>query len=54
MWYQQTLILQAQKRGFHLVTEEITDQLNHLAEINTGLLILIFQHPSASLPLNEN
>ena len=54
MWYQQTLILKAQKRGFHLVTEEITDQLEHLAEINTGLLHLMLQHTSASLTLNEN
>ncbi|QWA10915.1 secondary thiamine-phosphate synthase enzyme YjbQ [Sodalis ligni] len=54
MWYQQTLVLEAQKRGFHLVTDEIVHQLEHLSEVNTGLLHLFLQHTSASLTLNEN
>jgi len=54
MWYQQTLTLQAQKRGFHLVTDEIIGQLEHLSDINIGLLHLLLQHTSASLTLNEN
>ncbi len=54
MWYQQTLILKARTRGFHLVTQEITDRLAHLSDINTGLLHLLLQHTSASLTLNEN
>ncbi len=54
MWYQQTLIISPHRRGFHLVTEEITGQLNHLSEIQTGLLHLLLQHTSASLTLNEN
>jgi len=54
MWYQQTLILSPHRRGFHLVTEEITDQLDHLSEVQTGLLHLLLQHTSASLTLNEN
>ncbi|WP_413736130.1 secondary thiamine-phosphate synthase enzyme YjbQ [Sodalis sp. RH21] len=54
MWYQQTLIFKARTRGFHLVTQEITDRLAHLSDINTGLLHLLLQHTSASLTLNEN
>jgi secondary thiamine-phosphate synthase enzyme len=54
MWYQQTLILAARKRGFHLVTDEIVGQLEHLSEVNIGLLHLLLQHTSASLTLNEN
>ncbi|MEA9392996.1 secondary thiamine-phosphate synthase enzyme YjbQ [Acerihabitans sp. TG2] len=54
MWYQQMLILSPHQRGFHLVTAEITDRLNHLTEIKTGLLHLLLQHTSASLTLNEN
>ncbi|XBS70043.1 secondary thiamine-phosphate synthase enzyme YjbQ [Acerihabitans sp. KWT182] len=54
MWCQQTLILKVRGRGFHLVTEEIVDQLTHLSEVNIGLLHLFLQHTSASLTLNEN
>lgn len=54
MWYQQTLIMKARPRGFHLVTDEIVGQLDHLADIKIGLLHLFMQHTSASLTLNEN
>ncbi len=54
MWYQQTLVLKAQGRGFHLVTDEIVSQLEQLSEVNIGLLHLYLQHTSASLTLNEN
>lgn len=54
MWHQQTLALVAKARGFHLVTDEIVEQLPVLREINTGLLHLLLQHTSASLTLNEN
>lgn len=54
MWHQQTLILSAKARGFHLVTDEITNQLTHLHRLQTGLLHLLLQHTSASLTLNEN
>lgn len=40
------------KRGFHLVTQLITDQLVELPE--TGLLHLFIQHTSAGLTINEN
>lgn len=54
MWYQQTLTLSAKPRGFHLVTEEVIDQLPALSRLKTGLLHLLLQHTSASLTLNEN
>ncbi|WP_275555719.1 secondary thiamine-phosphate synthase enzyme YjbQ [Mixta sp. Marseille-Q2659] len=54
MWQQQTLSLGAKARGFHLVTDEILEQLPVLRDINTGLLHLLLQHTSASLTLNEN
>lgn len=54
MWHQQTLILSAKARGFHLVTDEIVNQLTHLHRLQTGLLHLLLQHTSASLTLNEN
>lgn len=54
MWVQRTIRLQAQPRGFHLVTAEILDALPELAELSTGMLHLLIQHTSASLALNEN
>ncbi|MDU4436685.1 MAG: YjbQ family protein, partial [Pluralibacter gergoviae] len=49
MWYQQTLTLRAQPRGFHLVTDEVLGQIHALSRVNTGLLHLLLQHTSASL-----
>ncbi|MEN4929950.1 secondary thiamine-phosphate synthase enzyme YjbQ [Erwinia billingiae] len=54
MWYQQTITLSAKSRGFHLVTEEIVDELRRLSDVQVGLLHLLLQHTSASLTLNEN
>lgn len=54
MWYQQTLTLRAQPRGFHLVTDEVLGQIRDLSRVNIGLLHLLLQHTSASLTLNEN
>lgn len=54
MWVQQTVTLNARSRGFHLVTDEILDQLADLSRVKTGLLHLLLQHTSASLTLNEN
>ncbi len=54
MWYQKTLTLSAKSRGFHLVTDEILNQLANMPRVNIGLLHLLLQHTSASLTLNEN
>ncbi|EKM0364907.1 secondary thiamine-phosphate synthase enzyme YjbQ [Cronobacter turicensis] len=54
MWFQQTLILKARSRGFHLITDEVVNQLPALSQVQAGLLHLLLQHTSASLTLNEN
>lgn len=54
MWFQQTLVLSAKPRGFHLITDEIVDNLPQLASVRVGVLHLLLQHTSASLTLNEN
>lgn len=54
MWHQQTIILSAKPRGFHLVTDDILGQIREIASLNVGLLHLLLQHTSASLTLNEN
>lgn len=48
MWYQKTLTLSAKSRGFHLVTDEILNQLADMPRVNIGLLHLLLQHTSAS------
>ncbi|EKO3479527.1 secondary thiamine-phosphate synthase enzyme YjbQ [Vibrio fluvialis] len=54
MWAQQQIHLRAYPRGFHLITDEIEQQLPQLADISVGLLHLFIQHTSASLTINEN
>lgn len=54
MWIQKTIHLNAQKRGFHLITDEIEQQIHEINSLSVGLLHLFIQHTSASLTLNEN
>ncbi|MGN6276197.1 MAG: secondary thiamine-phosphate synthase enzyme YjbQ [Solirubrobacterales bacterium] len=54
MWLQRTIRLEARRRGFHLITSEVVDELPELRGISTGLLHLLIQHTSASLALNED
>ncbi|PKG85420.1 hypothetical protein CXF85_07520 [Colwellia sp. 75C3] len=54
MWNQTELTLKARKRGFHLITEEILNQLPELSKVSCGILHLFIKHSSASITLNEN
>ncbi len=54
MWIQKTIHLNARKRGFHLITDEIEQQICEMNSLSVGLLHLFIQHTSASLTLNEN
>lgn len=54
MWYQTEITLVARARGFHLITDEIEQQLTQLRAIKCGLLHLFIKHSSASLTINEN
>ena len=53
-WYQKEISLNPKPRGFHLVTDEIIQQLPELKNISTGLLHILLKHTSASITLNEN
>lgn len=44
--------LQAKSRGFHLITQEVLQQLPKLPK--NGLFQLFIQHTSAGLTINEN
>lgn len=54
MWTQKEITLRARGRGFHLVTDEILQQLPELATVKVGLLHVFIKHTSASLTVNEN
>ncbi|MDE0505013.1 MAG: secondary thiamine-phosphate synthase enzyme YjbQ [Candidatus Poribacteria bacterium] len=52
MIYQIELILKEYPRGFHLITEEILQQVGSLPE--NGILHVFIKHTSAGLTINEN
>lgn len=54
MWIQKEIRLKSQKRGFHLVTDEILSQITELSKISIGMLNIFIKHTSASLTINEN
>ncbi len=54
MWLQRKIRLPAQRRGFHLVTREITSAVPELDSIEVGWMQVFIQHTSASLTINEN
>lgn len=41
-------------RGFHLITNEILNQVDEIKDIKTGIAQIFIKHTSASLTLNEN
>ena len=54
MWIQKEFYLQEKRRGFHLVTDEILNNIPELAKIRTGIIHIFIKHTSASLTINEN
>lgn len=54
MWTQKTISLRPRARGFHLITDEVVQQLPEIQNLDVGLVNLFIQHTSASLTLNEN
>ena len=46
--------LAPRKRGFHIVTNEVLENVTEIKDIDTGLAHIFICHTSASLTLNEN
>lgn len=46
------ITLKPYSRGFHLITDEVLENINHLPQ--TGLMTIFIKHTSAGLTLNEN
>jgi len=51
---QKEIELPAHKRGFHLITENILDNIPEIIQIQSGILQVFIKHTSASLTINEN
>jgi secondary thiamine-phosphate synthase enzyme len=54
MWSQHEICLDPKSRGFHLITDEVLQQLPSLTRFRVGVCHLFIQHTSASLTINEN
>ena len=52
--FQKFIHLEERKRGFHLITSEVTRELTQISEIKSGICHVFIQHTSASLTINEN
>jgi len=53
-WYQKEILLKSRNRGFHLITNEILNQLPEINNIKVGIAHILIKHTSASLTINEN
>lgn len=51
---QKKITLKSRQRGFHLITNEIIQQVPELKNITAGTAHIFIQHTSASLTINEN
>ncbi|GIU52829.1 secondary thiamine-phosphate synthase enzyme YjbQ [Shewanella sp. KT0246] len=54
MWLQKQILLKAKPRGFHLITDEILQQIPEITNFSVGLMHVFLQHTSASITINEN
>ncbi|WP_219951851.1 secondary thiamine-phosphate synthase enzyme YjbQ [Dickeya zeae] len=54
MWKQYDIRLKPRSRGFHLITDEVLEQVTDLRTVKVGLLHVFICHTSASLTVNEN
>ncbi len=52
--YQKEITLSAKRRGFHLITREILENVPEIKNISNGIMHVFIQHTSASLTINEN
>ena len=54
MWIQKEISLNPRLRGFHLITDEILQNLQEIGDISIGTLEIFIKHTSASLTINED
>lgn len=52
--FQREITLKPKSRGFHLITDEILNQVSELRNIDAGIAHIFIKHTSAGLTINEN
>jgi secondary thiamine-phosphate synthase enzyme len=52
--YQKEITISPKRRGFHLITREIVNEVSEIRNISKGIMHIFIQHTSASLTVNEN
>ena len=54
MWLQKEVTVKSKNRGFHLITNEVKNNIPELSSIKIGILHVFIKHSSASITINEN
>ena len=54
MWLQKNIQIDQKSRGFHIITDEIIQQIPEIRNIKVGVLHLFIKHTSASITINED
>tara|TARA_B100000575_G_scaffold93574_1_gene74534 strand:+ start:602 stop:1030 length:429 start_codon:yes stop_codon:yes gene_type:complete len=54
MWIQKNITIEKKQKGFHLITNQLINQIPEINSIYIGLLHVFILHTSASITLNEN
>ncbi len=54
MTFQKEITIKQKPRGFHIVTNEILNQIQEISKVKVGIANLFIKHTSASLTINEN
>ena len=54
MWFQKEISISPKPRGFHIITNDILNNISVMSTVKNGILNLFIKHTSASLTINEN
>ena len=54
MTFQKEITLQQKSRGFHIITNEILNQILEIGKVKVGIANFFIKHTSASLTIIEN
>ena len=54
MCFQKEISISPKPRGFHIITNDIINNISVMSTVKNGILNLFIKHTSASLTINEN
>ena len=52
--FQKEILISSKPRGFHLITQDLYDEVREIKDYQIGTLHLFIKYTSASLAINEN